>query len=179
MSIQELMMTLTPAQAPIEAGSPDKWPSVEKSLGISLPIDYKEYINIFGTGVIGYLIRPLNPFSSRPLFDFFRQVKEVTDRRRWYKTEFGDEWCPYPLYPEPGGLLPWANTLDGDALFWNTHGTPEAWSIVIGEVKSKEFETFELSTTSFLRQVITGELNSNILAEIDPDRLFELPTGAG
>jgi SMI1-KNR4 cell-wall len=179
MSIQELVAVLAPPNAPIETGNPDNWPSIEEALGMSLPGDYKEYINIFGTGVIGYLIRVLNPFSSRPLFDLSFQVKEITSTRKWYKTKFGDEWCPYPLYPEPEGLLPWANTIDGDSLFWYTHGKPEAWPIVVAEVKSKDFEVFDLPTTSFLRQVVTGGLTSNILAEINSDRLFELPTGAG
>ncbi|MBK9941442.1 MAG: SMI1/KNR4 family protein [Kouleothrix sp.] len=178
MSIQELVTVLTPPNVPIETGNSDSWPSIEKALETPLPSDYKEYINTFGTGIIGYLIRVLNPFSSRPLFALFFQVNEIISTRKWYKAKFGDDWCPYPLYPEPDGLLPWANTIDGDALFWYTRGRPETWPIVVAEVKSKDFEVFDLPTTSFLRQVITGGLTSNILAEIDLDRLFELPTGA-
>src|SRR5258708_11837030 len=42
--------------------------------------------------------------------------------------------CPedftYPLFPEPGGQLPWASTGDGDQLCWLTGGEPDNWPAV-------------------------------------------------
>jgi hypothetical protein len=80
------------------------------------------------------------------------------------------------LYPEHQGLLPWGNTIDGDVLYWKTVGPPDKWPTVIAEVKSANFETYNLTMTEFVRSVITEELDSNILMEADKETLFEIPS---
>jgi hypothetical protein len=148
--------------------------AVEARLQSALPHDYKAYIDIYGTGVIGYLVRPHNPFANAPLFDLFAQIEAITHTRRFYAATFGADWCPYPLYPELDGLLPWGNTLDGDTLFWHMRGPSDSWPTIIAEVKSKTFETFAGSMTEFLYDIIQGSFHSDILASIRHDRLFEV-----
>lgn len=53
----------------------------------------------------------------------------------WLDQERGSrnskpEKCPYPFYPEPGGLLPWAGTDNGDRVCWLTEGQPDGWTVV-------------------------------------------------
>src|SRR5690349_8149555 len=107
MSIAKLVTLLPPPVHPRDIGSSQQWLAVEAQLQSALPADYKAYIDTYGTGVIGYLVRPHNPFAAAPLFDLFAQIEAITHTRRSYAASFGADWCPYPLYPEPEGLLPW------------------------------------------------------------------------
>jgi hypothetical protein len=174
MSIAKLVTLLPPPAHPRDTGSSNQWLAGEARLQSALPRDYKAYIDMYGTGVIGYLVRPHNPFASAPLFDLFAQIETITHTRRFYAASFGADWCPYPLYPELDGLLPWGNTLDGDTLFWHMHGPADSWSTIIAEVKSKTFETFAGSMSEFLYAIIQGTFQSDILAPIRHDRLYEV-----
>jgi hypothetical protein len=153
MSIVQLLTLLPPPAHPRDTGSSQQWLAVEAQLHSALPADYKAYIDTYGTGVIGYLVRPHSPFATAPLFDLFAQIEAISHTRRSYAATFGTDWCPYPLYPEPEGLLPWGNTLDGDTLFWQRRGSADSWPTIIAEVKSKTFETFTGSMTEFLYAV--------------------------
>ena len=43
---------------------------------------------------------------------------------------------PYPVYPEPGGLLPWGGIRDGGYAFWLTGpGEPVGWPVVLASEK--------------------------------------------
>jgi hypothetical protein len=60
------------------------------------------------------------------------------------------------LYPEIAGLLPFGITDNGDVLFWKTMGTPENWSVVVGNSRSPEYQEFQISMTSFIASVLNG-----------------------
>jgi hypothetical protein len=79
------------------------------------------------------------------------------------------------VYPQKGGVLPWGSTDDGDRLFWLTSTNPNEWTVLINEVRSANFETFDYSMTGFLRAWIEGEVESAIIPydAIDRDLLFE------
>lgn len=174
MSLAQLLTLLPPPVRPRDTASSQQWAVVEAQLQSALPADYKAYIDTYGTGIIGYLVRPHNPFATAALFDLFAQIEAITHTRRSYAATFGADWCPYPLYPEPGGLLPWGNTLDGDTLFWHTRGPADSWPTIIAEVKSKAIEPFAGSMSEFLYAIIKGSFHSDILASIQHDRLFEV-----
>jgi hypothetical protein len=177
MSLQKLLSILPPPDHPVDSGSAERWPDVERQIGTVLPEDYKAFIDTYGTGIIGYLIRVHNPFSQTGVYDFFAQLDFLTSLRRRWREERGAEWCPYPLYPDADGLIPWGNSIDGDTIFWDTRGSPETWTVVVAEVKDKNFERFALSTTAFLAAVFNEELESDILADVLKERGFEASKG--
>ena len=41
------------------------------------------------------------------------------------------EQCPFPIFPEPGGLLPAGGDTNGGSIFWITDGPPGEWSLVL------------------------------------------------
>ena len=53
MSVQALARLMVPPTTPAETGSADQWSSVQETIGIALPAEYKEYIGAYGTGQIG------------------------------------------------------------------------------------------------------------------------------
>ncbi|MEU3668315.1 hypothetical protein [Streptomyces virginiae] len=53
--------------------------------------------------------------------DAYRQLKD--DNPDWY---------PLAVWPEPGGFLPFANSIDGDYLGWLTEGgDPDIWPLIV------------------------------------------------
>lgn len=51
----------------------------------------------------------------------------------WYRElrdEF-PEYHPLPIWPEPGGFLPFASSIDGDSIGWLTDGEPDRWPLIV------------------------------------------------
>jgi hypothetical protein len=163
MSLQDLTRVISPPSAPVETGSPNEWPSVEEAIGTPLPADYKHYINTFGTGGIGGFLWPYNPFSKNEYLNLIQRNEADLGVLRQLREWFGEEEVPYPIHPEPGGLLSWAISNNGDVLYWLTQGEPHAWHVVINESRGPWFERFEACATSCLAKLISGELVSEIL----------------
>jgi len=160
---------MPPPEAPVETGSPGAWPSIEDQIGSPLPRDYKEYINIYGTGSLGGFLWPYNPFSKNQNLNLLRRAQLDASALRQLREEFGEEEVPFPLHPEPGGLLSWGVTDNGDGLYWLTVGDPDAWPVVVNEARGPQFERYEESATSFLARLISGEIVSEAL----PAGVFE------
>jgi hypothetical protein len=173
MTIESLYKVMTPPTLPVEAGSVEAWPAIEKIIGVTLPNDYKQYINAFGTGYIGRFLWPFTPFSENEYLNLRDQINYSLDVLRELEENWGEE-CPYPLYPDPEGLLPWGRTDNGDVLFWLTVGHPDDWPTVINEARGPLYEEYQASMTDFLAKLISGEITSDIMPYdfLDRDALF-------
>jgi hypothetical protein len=127
--------------------------------------------------MIGRLIRIHSPFTTGSLYSFFDQIDHIRTTRLWYQTTFGKNWCPYPLFPEYDGLLPWANTTAGDHIFWDLSDHTHPWPIVVAESGEPTFEVFPYTMTDFLYHVITGAIDeqSDIISNIDHNHLYDPP----
>jgi hypothetical protein len=178
MTLDALLHVLPRPTHPVETMDERDWELYELVTGITLPEDYKAYLSVYGTGLVGGVITPYNPFCRRSLWkpsykcrDWMRQALGIQE----FKRKFGEATFPYPLYPQTGGVLPWGGTDDGDQLFWLTNGEPNMWTVLINEVRSPNFEAFDYSMTGFLRAWIDGEIQSDIIPydAIDHDLLFE------
>ncbi|MFE5620615.1 hypothetical protein ACFQ8S_00865 [Streptomyces virginiae] len=57
-------------------------------------------------------------------------VEDTVDAYRQPKD--GDAaWYPLAVWPEPGGFLPFANSIDGDYLGWLAQsGDPDTWPLI-------------------------------------------------
>jgi hypothetical protein len=163
MTLEALMSMVPPPKEPSEAGSGRSWLEVERSLGTALPGDYKEYINLYGTGELGGFVWVYNPFSDSQGQNLQARALEVLDIWRSKRARYREKEYPYALYPEPIGLLPWGHIDTGAALFWQTSGDPEEWTVVVAEARGPEFEHFHHSTTEFLTRLLAGRLRSSIL----------------
>jgi hypothetical protein len=106
--------------------SDPRWSAVEAELGLGLPGSYKVLIELFGASSWRNFLHVLSPFDERR----WRRVAATLEADRVLRQEFPQHY-PLPLYPEPGGLLPWAVSDNGDALYFVTGGPADGWPTVI------------------------------------------------
>ncbi len=168
MSIENLRKVFAPPSLPQEAGRAEDWPRIEALLNTPLPEDYKTYINTYGSAIIGSFIEPFNPFARHPYRNLLEQIPRQLAAQRVMKEKWGERECPFPLYPEPQGLLPWGVTANGDTLYWQMVGDPVKWPVVLNESRGPAWEVFPESMTNSLTRVILGILDSEILGNVEP-----------
>ncbi|GIF24000.1 hypothetical protein BJ973_004613 [Actinoplanes tereljensis] len=135
----------------LNVGPGRDWTRIEQSLGgLTLPADYKRVVDGFPPGEFKALVRVLQPGSDDYLGDW---ESRLDDLRMW--REDGDGTYPYPLYPEEGGLLPWATTPMAGIFFWLTEGEdPERWPVVLADKGFEEWQLRRQSMSEFLLEII-------------------------
>ncbi|MFJ8084541.1 hypothetical protein ACIQ6Y_28465 [Streptomyces sp. NPDC096205] len=102
------------------------WEVVEEWLGVRLPGDYRRLAGECGPVEVGGFLNVHVPCGDGDAYDWSRWLRRVLRDAR------GEAGCPV-LYPEPGGLLPWGDSEDGDLFFWDTSRSedPDAWPVVV------------------------------------------------
>lgn len=133
------------------------WSAVERGLGLTLPAAYKEIAERFPDGRFqGFLglIRPGD--MGEPETEFLGYYRHrLDDMRRWREDE--PERFPHPLFPEPGGLLPWAVTHRADLFFWRT----DTWSIAASDSGFEVWEHVPGTVCDLLTAVVTGRYDAS------------------
>jgi hypothetical protein len=138
---------------PREDASRLSWTSAEERLGFTFPSDYKELMSTFGSGVFDLLVGVLCP--ARQEDDFISEMNRILEYAR------GNEPLPHRLYPDPDGLIPWAECGDAWTLFWRTdRGGPDQWTIVYCDAEFAEWGEYDGSATTFLLGLLTGKIDT-------------------
>lgn len=164
MILDALRKLMPPPESPVGCGTWAQWAEVQSELGLRLPIDYKYYINTYGSGWINDFLYVLNPFAGSKHLELIRNILQILNSLRANKERSGTEEVPYPLYAEPGGLLPWGFTDDGHTLYWITIGNnPDKWKVVIGESRGSEWEEYNDYMVDLLVKLLSGERTSWLL----------------
>jgi hypothetical protein len=138
-----------------------RWRDIETSLGLELPGSYKALIDQFGALSWGDFLHVLSPFDEPSSLQ--RVAERVLDADRESRLSFPWRY-PLPLYPEPGGLLPWAVTENGDTLYFVTRGPADEWPTVVKGARAPEFEVHFLPPALIVHQIAVGSLRSAVLA---------------
>jgi hypothetical protein len=165
MSVKELCEILNYPHFLPDIDTPERWQKIEAALEVSLPTDYKDFIDAFGTVYLGDFIYVLDPFTENQNFNLMGRGDAILEAFRDIGSILEGEKYPYPLYPDKDGLLPWGFTINGDHLFWFTHGEPQEWQIAIDESRGASFENYNESISSFLVKLLKKEIRSEILGE--------------
>ena len=163
MQIDNLRTILPVPPSPVETHC-RPWSAVEQEVGTRLPDDYKEFIELYGSGRIGAFIWVLNPFASNQFISLGRQIVDRLGALEALARDFGEQ-CPYPLFPQSGGLLPFAVTDNGDVIYWITNGDPNAWRVVVNEARGPRYEEFASNATDFLAAILTHRVNCTVFPE--------------
>ncbi|MFF7591359.1 SMI1/KNR4 family protein [Kitasatospora purpeofusca] len=158
-TIDDLLALVPPPTNPIDASG--DWTQVENALGLELPSDFKSLIGSYGLGQFVDFITPLTPFGSRNRL--LQSAQQLLETERPFREANPDE-CPYPYFPEAGGLLEWAGTDNGDRLCWVTGGHPDTWTVVAWNPRGCYYDAHETGAAGFLHGWLSGRLNTTVFA---------------
>ncbi|MGI6875618.1 hypothetical protein [Amycolatopsis sp. 3B14] len=139
------------------------WDAVEASLGVRLPSDYKKIADLFPVGLFQgsvHVIRPGDHRSPRDEYPGY-YLQRLETMREWRARE--PRRFPFPIYPEPGGLLPWGRTRQHGLLFWLTEGDCERWPTVVCSPQFERWGRSSGTACEFLSKLVAGEINGSPL----------------
>jgi hypothetical protein len=154
------LLTITAGGADLCDG---RWQAVEQSLGLKLPGSYKKLIDAFGASSWRDFLHVLSPFDDRS--NLRTLGEEILEVNRELRREFPWHY-PLPLFPESGGLLPWAFTDNGDTLFFITAASADNWPTMVRGPRAPEFEVTFLSPALLVYQFAAGRIQSTILPQM-------------
>ncbi|QYN24408.1 SMI1/KNR4 family protein [Amycolatopsis sp. DSM 110486] len=106
------------------------WAAVEAALGTALPADYRAYADTYPALYLDKLITIRHPLAVSEWAKLVEGAKPVLESFAYGRSQVPDA-VPYPLFPEPGGLLPWGYDDDGADYFWRTAGSPDEWTVLV------------------------------------------------
>lgn len=150
MTLRELKAILRPTAQPIERPTDQQLLEAEANLGLLLPNDYRQFIQHYGTGSIEGFLRILNPSSKYANANLVAAARDDNfDGYRPMRSEWPEEY-QFARYPEPGGLLPWSHSIDGDILYWLTQGDCDTWPIIVWSRGDRLFHSFNTSMVDFI-----------------------------
>ncbi|MGW5349070.1 hypothetical protein ACWERV_00940 [Streptomyces sp. NPDC004031] len=121
------------------AGEALPWGPASAAVDVTLPADYRAFVDAFGPGELYGRLAVGTPGPLRDGSDgtaalraYLADATTLCDALRGLRLEYPDAF-PYPFHPEPGGLLPWGGGISGEQLFWlRRPGTaPEEWPVVV------------------------------------------------
>jgi len=154
MSIAELIAVAPPPETIVQPKLMRDWSAIEKELGITLPNDYRIYGITYGCG--GFYDKYLQVIN--PFYNYLDFIERDCDRLRSFPSE-----VPFPIYPEPGCLVPWGMDENGGRYFWLTEGRPDRWPIVLQSHTFHHEVRKNISLTTLLAKVLNNKLRSKIL----------------
>jgi hypothetical protein len=160
--LDRLQEVLAPPGAPLETPPPGGWEQAEKCLGLSLPSDYKLFIQTYGSGRVNNFLGILNPFSGN-------RFRNMLDRAPLFRADIwqlvtSSEALP-PELDTPDDLLAWGVTDNGHMLFWVTRGAPSDWHVCLTG-RDPEWYFYPLGMSEFLWRWLAGQL---IVRAFPPD----------
>ncbi|MFH9619331.1 SMI1/KNR4 family protein [Streptomyces pratensis] len=134
------------------------WAAAERALGTRLPEDYKQLVAAYGRGDFWGALCLCTPFGDDNPVPLTADLLEDYGPLR---DDFPEQY-PYPLFPEPGGLLAWAVTESSAHVCWLTEGPPESWPVVIWS-RDDDYERFDCGAGAFLDGVTDRSIASELL----------------
>jgi hypothetical protein len=144
------LLALTPIPAWARAHD---WALIEAELGITLPAEYKAYADRFPSGIHRRLdvFHPDTPGG----FALIEQVHQ-------YARMFDGFKIGRTFYPQPGGLIPWAEFDSDAALCWLPDtDNPDLWPVVAC-ASTGEYEDIPGSTLEALVAVLRGDAGRDV-----------------
>ncbi|MFJ9776706.1 SMI1/KNR4 family protein [Kitasatospora sp. NPDC101157] len=157
----------TPARVP--------WELAPAELGVQLPSDYRAFIDLYGAvnfngewGVTSPLRRTGEGLSG---FAYWRADTDGEFREQVECEDGFWEQDSTPVFPDPGGLLPWGLSSDHMYCCWLTTGPdPDQWPVaVFNGPNDGELDVHEGGFARFVVTVLTGGYADGNELRVIPD----------
>ncbi|WP_372350967.1 SMI1/KNR4 family protein [Streptomyces sp. KL116D] len=125
------------------------WGALEAGLGTPLPSDFRSLAEAYPVLVIGDFLTVSLP---RPGGEESWAAEAGDDEilQDLYEMEDMEDYVPYP---QPGGLIAWAESSSGDVFYWRTiPADPDAWTVVV-RTDNADWIEFPVGAVGFLAGV--------------------------
>jgi hypothetical protein len=175
MTIEALTKIVPPPAVP-DHPYDGPWEDIERRLGSALPQDYKDFVRVYGSGVLFDSVCINVPKCESPHIRLGPQLLSV---RKGFAGFEG--WEHNALWPDPGGLILFGGNDFGDYFFWRPEGAPDDWKVVAawrGDIY-EHLDEFDCGLTDFLAGLATGKIYSkHQTAEppVEPDMWTFVPS---
>jgi len=170
---------LAPPPTPIDTAV--TWPTVEAEVGFELPDDFKAFRESYGNGKICDFLWLLNPSdAARDEYRLIRRARAILDALREFRGEKQGAigGVPFKIFPEADGLFPWAETDNGDAVYWRMSGPdPNHWPVVVSDSRASVWEEFPGGLSSFLEAILWKQFKSDVFPDDAFEEVFFGPAG--
>ncbi len=152
-----------PANARTVAWNDPVWIELFQRMGTRLPEDFVQFHKTYGRG---YFCSRTHPTSAGLAIvggitecGFQKWTASVLTELRLIKERLPKS-LPYPLYCEPGGLLPWARVTNGTVLCWAVRGDlVDNWKVVAVRPTKRQSEVYDMGFADFLANLCSGKLS--------------------
>lgn len=125
------------------------WAALEAGLGTALPSDFRSLAEAYPVLLIDDFLMVSVP---RPGAEASWASESREDEILQDLYEMGDTQ-DYVPYPQLGGLLGWAQSNSGDAVYWRTSPSdPDAWPVVV-RGDNGDWSEFSVGAVEFLAGV--------------------------
>ncbi|MEN8655933.1 hypothetical protein ABCR94_36560 [Streptomyces sp. 21So2-11] len=145
--IEELEAALpSMTQWRVTVGRSVDWTALEADLGTALPSDFRSLTEAYLILVIDDFLKVSVP---RPGAEASWASESREDEILQDLYEMGDTQ-DYVPYPQPGGLISWAESYSGDCFYWRTSpADPDAWPVVV-RGDNGDWSEFPVGAVEFL-----------------------------
>ncbi|TDB90078.1 hypothetical protein [Actinomadura sp. 7K534] len=155
------------------------WGQLESELGTALPADYKlladTYPSLKFDDFLGWF-SPASPSDpaivAQEMMDVLQPLRTRLEGQEDIDVVFSagnrSTLPPYPVYPQPQGVLQWGMTENGDRCLWLTRGDPDEWTVV---VERGMWWHFQGGMAEFLVEIMTRRVRCPLFPEDFPDTL--------
>lgn len=153
-ALERLVALVPPPAAPDHGDA--SWAEVTDRLGTELPPDYLALAERYGAYELRgwlWLYRPLDVTSATGLV---RAALGAADAYRTLRRDFPADFGR-PAWPEPGGFLAAAVSIDGDWVGWLADGPPERWPVMVWPRHDAGDTVLPRSLTEVLADWAAGE----------------------
>ncbi|MGW0731177.1 SMI1/KNR4 family protein [Streptomyces sp. NPDC002851] len=144
------------------------WALLEGGLGTVLPADYKRLAEWYSTFALGDFLLVGLPDPGEE-HDWLLGIRDTLSEviQEWWKADMSIGLRPHPA---PGGLLPWAESNEGDQLLWTTTGdSPQQWLVTVASRNGGWWHYEGGGAVQFLAELCDGTLEPWALPSIDPE----------
>lgn len=145
------------------------WKDLFDDLGTRLPHEYVTLMELYGAGCWSGWLRFHTPLRADKLSSFTGHIDYFREAYSSLKETFPEDF-PLTVWPEPGGFLPFGNSIDGDHFGWLTEeDDPDSWPMIISPRHSDQGPPLEISLIDMLLGWQRGTFAHETLPELDED----------
>ncbi|MER7947460.1 SMI1/KNR4 family protein [Streptomyces sp. NPDC096079] len=153
------LTALLPPPAAPHLGA-ESWEWLYERLGTRLPTEYVRLMETYGAGEWCGWLRFGAPLGTGR-YDLAGTDEWFSEAYRGLRAAH-PEYHPLPVRPEPGGFLPFADSIDGDQLCWLTEGdTPDDWPLIVIPRHADQGPPLTGTLTGTLLAWLRGELRTD------------------